>query len=104
MSRIDRGVIVQLEELLHDRMDERVEVSSWKIGPSDGLVEESITSQYVTFAREADTSWRMSWSMEDTNLLVPYTLNITIFEVAVNLGWGWNFESHELAYARLHRL
>lgn len=45
MSRIDSGVIVQFEEFLSNRMDERFEVPSWKIGSSDGLVEESIARQ-----------------------------------------------------------
>src|SRR5213594_2927426 len=102
MTRMDNGVIVQLEELLPNRMDERVEISSGKISPAYRLVEESITSQNIPVARQADAPGRMARSMEDPDRLVSQFQRVAVFQVAVNL-WRWrNLESHELSYARLH--
>src|SRR5712691_808050 len=69
MSRIDNGVIVQLEEPISNRMDERVEVSSWKISPAYRLVEESVAGKNVALAGQADTTRRMPWSVENLNSL-----------------------------------
>jgi len=104
MPRIDSSVIVQIEEFLPNRMNKRVEVSSWKISPAYRLVEESITSQNISVAIQADTPGRMARSVENPDRLVPQFQRVAVFEVAVN-PWRWrNLESHELAYAQLHRL
>src|SRR2546422_9248755 len=104
MSRIDSGVIVQLEELLPNRIDKRVEVSSWKISPADRLVEESITSQNIPVPGQADAPWRVARSMENPDRLVSHLERVTVLDVTVNLRRWRNLESHELAYTRLHRL
>src|SRR5712691_1345387 len=63
MPRIDSSIIVQIEEFLPNRVNKRVEVSSWKIGSADGLVEESITSQNVSVAGQTDAARRMARSV-----------------------------------------
>src|SRR5216110_1021080 len=69
VARIDSSGVVQLEEPLSDRMHEGLEVSSWKIGSADGLVEQGITSKDVTVAGEADAAGGMAWSVENVNRL-----------------------------------
>src|SRR2546426_2161120 len=73
MARIDSGGIVQLEEPLSDRMHEGLEVSSWKIGSADGLVEQGITCKDVTVACEADATGRVAWSVENMNRSVCHS-------------------------------
>src|SRR5713101_7948132 len=101
MSRIDSGVIVQLEEPLPDRVNEGLEISTWKISPAYRLVEESITGQNIPVARQADAPGRMARSVENPDRLVSHLQRVAVFEVAVNLGRWRNLESHDLAYARL---
>src|SRR5712692_2664775 len=98
MPRIDSGVIVQLEELLPNRIDERVEVSSRKICSSDGLVEESITSQNVSVARQADAPGRVARSVKNADRLVSHLQRVTVLYVTVNLRRWRNSEPHELAH------
>src|SRR5437899_12339231 len=70
VAGIDNCIIVQFEESLPDRANKDLEVSPRKIGSADGLVEESITSQDVTVAGQADAAGRVTGSVENPNRLV----------------------------------
>src|SRR5207247_10335332 len=89
MARIDCCVIVQLEQAAPDRMDESVEVPSWKLCPSDCLVEESVTCQDVSVAGQADAAVRMAWSVGNRDRLISAVQAVTVFELASDHGRRW---------------
>src|SRR5437660_7114640 len=70
VAGIDNCLIVQFEESLPDRANKGLEVSPRKIGSANGLVEESITSQNVTIAGQADAARRVTGRVKNPNRLV----------------------------------